>query len=139
MTCEDCGEREAKVKGVCMRCYQRRNAARKPWGVCKCGCGEATKATFVSGHNTRLLSPEEQGRRGRFCNGVERPNSGNWYRKVNYQHEHRTVAEKMLGRKLLKSEVVHHKNGKVRDNRPENLEVMSRSEHALLHFFGRRK
>lgn len=43
-----------------------------------------------------------------------------------------------MGRKLESNEVVHHINGNTKDNRIENLEVMTRSEHAKLHLTGNR-
>jgi len=46
--------------------------------------------------------------------------------------EHRLVAERTYG-PLRKGEHVHHVNGIKTDNRPENLQVLSRQEHRKLH------
>lgn len=46
---------------------------------------------------------------------------------------HRHLMEIHLKRKLERHEVVHHKNGDSLDNRLENLEVMTLSDHARMH------
>jgi hypothetical protein len=46
---------------------------------------------------------------------------------------HRYLMEKKLGRRLGFNEIVHHKNGDKFDNRIENLEVVSRSDHMKIH------
>lgn len=59
---------------------------------------------------------------------------GRTYTKQYGRHEHRVVAEQMLGRKLNPGEVVHHRDGNKRNNDPENLQVFpSQADHLRWH------
>ena len=59
---------------------------------------------------------------------------GKSYTKKYGRHEHRAIAEQILGRELLPGETVHHIDGDKRNNDPRNILILeSQSEHAKLH------
>lgn len=51
-----------------------------------------------------------------------------------YKSEHRLIIKKKLGLKRLFSKlIVHHKDGNKRNNDPNNLELLNRTQHINLH------
>ena len=124
--------------------------------LCACGCGKQApiaKRTrsgrgqvkgqflrFISGHNSILIDSEEQKRRASFRNPDALRYTGrkNNYIKLKGRHMHRVVMEEKLGRKLESWEIVHHIDGDKWNNSPENLEVMTQSEHMKLHLHAQR-
>lgn len=109
--------------------------------LCECGCGHPTTESkfkngimnrFISGHNRRSL-----GKGYSINNGYKRFTlSGS---KNIWRYEHVVIMEEYIGRRINKNEVVHHINGDKLDNRLENLQLMTISEHMKLHYHDRVK
>ncbi len=139
----DCGE-PVKSLGYCARHYDRNRRNGDPVvdrrlkrSVCTVdGCERPTAARgWCAAHYQRWrqygdpTAPAR--RRGRPSTGST---DGYGYRKITVDgravKEHRYVMEQMLGRPLLPTESVHHRNGQRGDNRPENLELWTTSQPA---------
>jgi hypothetical protein len=58
------------------------------------------------------------------------------YVKENGRHQHRVVAERLLGRPLAPGEVVHHIDGNKKNNHSSNLKVTTQREHMREHGLG---
>ena len=114
---------------------------RKPFPECKL-CG---KPVNWRGKKVKFCSKKCR-QSGKFNNNFKRGwtidkfgykhillEKGRSGQKRNYRREHRLIMESFLGRKLLKNEIVHHKNHNKLDNRIKNLVIMTRSEHMKLH------
>lgn len=114
--CEVCGKQVEKIKkdGINARQCSRACYTKSRTGLRR---GAYTDFIIVNGYRYRY-APDHP-----LAIGT----------KKLYVAEHRLVMESVIGRLLFNFEVVHHKDENTLNNSPDNLELMSASEHSKHH------
>lgn len=119
---------------TCRHCNTEFKPARKEQVYCSRSCASRIKGHMRSGQKTGPQCGRVYVRR-QDRHGYIKIYAGNHPfadgRKMIL--EHIAIAEVSIGRRLLPTEVVHHKNHNKTDNRLENLEIMERTAHCILH------
>ena len=116
-----------RICGHCGQEYIRR--ASKTSLYCSKSC--VWKATRGHEYNA-LIARQSASKRG----ATQRGRGTKGYVKSMGRHEHRAIAEELMGRPLERGEIVHHKDKNKHNNAPSNLEVMRRPEHMRVHGIG---
>ena len=106
-----CGAPKRVTSKNCRKCNRHMLGRKKELHPCWTGgCREIDRDGYV-----RVYEPDHPWQRGRMIS------------------EHVLIMERHLNRRISADEIVHHVNHDRRDNRIENLILMSRSEHSRHH------
>lgn len=117
-----------KEKRKCANCgseFNRHNGNTKA-KYCSRLC--ACRVRNTESHQTKA------GIAGGIATGKKKFKTGVGYVKINGRHEHRLEVEKAIGRRLTSDEIVHHIDSNKKNNKIENLVILTRNEHARIHF-----
>jgi len=126
ISCDKCGKLMAKK--ICRI---------KPRNFCSVECRDAHNSVRMTIYNW-TQNPENQPgqtieQRAARRERAKRRSGGTAPTKHFGMSYHRAIMEAKLGRPLQPDEVVHHIDGNHENNKPNNLEVMDRREHARWH------
>lgn len=119
-----------KIPRHCEQCNEPFTGRDRPWAkarFCSKRCAFLFKATREYQVNA--------GKKAGALNIIRLRGKGKvGYIKEYGKHQHRLVMEKKLGRKLTSNEIVHHIDHNKHNNDPDNLQLVTRAEHARIHF-----
>lgn len=125
--------------GSCAAAGRHKDRGNNPPKECVCICGNSFK------RSSKLIARRTSlGMKGPYCsrrcaisNRSLKKNPKEYRRKRTpdgrNMRVHRYEMEKEIGRRLLPSELVHHKDENKHNNDPSNLEITTRSNHARIH------
>ena len=117
-------------KGICIRCKKEYWLKSYDQKYCSSECSANAQKKYLSipqclAEASRKLD-KKLGYVRVYC--PLHPKANTW----GYVYEHRLIVEGMIGRQLTDQEHIHHINGKRWDNSPENLQIMTPSEHGII-------
>ena len=133
--CKICGAKRNPGRRLCTSCNLQRlkmsskNRPRYVYTVLCSACGH----TFISFRKNKILCQDCYKLKQKLASENK---CSNEYLYNNYgEGQHRIFAEKLLQRKLLYNEVIHHMDNNPKNNLVSNLIIITRSDHGKLHSF----
>lgn len=134
-----------KIPVICDNCLQitfKSTSRIHRYNFCSKKCKNNFNSRFFTNYNQttnpmnmpgRTIEERSQMRKRMLKHNQSKTAEKHTYNKYLGEPEHRRIAKLKLGRDLKPNEVVHHIDGNKYNNKPSNLQVMTKSEHTSLH------